>query len=1400
MRITKRMVYILIAAILLTFTFTSCQRSREESISSLEISSFTSFLDIPGITEEEIESIERLRGQYSSFTYGISPSTEAFINENGEIRGFSALFCEWLTTIFGIPFRPALYEWGNLIEGLSRHEIDFSGDLTATTERRKTYFMTDAIAERSIKVMRIAGTPPLSEIALSRPIRYAFLDGTTTVDDVELLIGENTFETILLDDYDIAYELLKSGKADAFIDEGTAEAAFDTYGDVIAEDFFPLLYSPVSMSTQNPDLEPVVSVVQKALVHDGIRYLTALYNQGMGEYRKHKLFFKLSAEELAYLQTLSVVPFGAENDNYPVSFYNQRDKQWQGIAIDVLEKVEELTGLSFVRANDKTTDWPELLKMLEDDKAAFVTELIRSEDREKYFIWPKTQLVLDKYTLVSKSEFRNIGVNEVLYTKVGLAKDTAYAEMFMSWFPNHLNTVEFENSDLAFDALERGEIDMVMSGLNLLLVMTNYRELPGYKANIVFNRNFESTFGFNKDEVLLCSIIDKALQLIDIREISDQWMRKTYDYRVKLARSRLPWLIGAAILLLSVIILLYILFRRNRNEGRKLENLVQKRTTELNKQHTLMSMINDATMLLLESGSEDQSDAMISGMEMIGRFVDVDRVSVWQNHQRADGLYYKVVCQWAKEGLPPLETEKYFSYREIVPGWEDIFSRGENVNGPIESLSEPERSALAAFSMKAILAVPIFLKGGLWGFVSFDDYHNSRVFPEGELYVLHSWGLLVVGAIQRAQIARDMKQTLTKLEAVLENYKGVIWSVNSDRVITTFNGQYLKTIGVTPSFLEGKLLETARAKNRHFDIIENVEKTFIEGPQDWIGDIDGLVFHSCTRPMYNSEGKVIGVVGSTDDVTGTIKLQRDLEVAVEAAEAASRAKSAFLANMSHEIRTPMNAIIGMTAIGKSAADTERKDYCFVKIEDASKHLLGIINDILDMSKIEANKFELSPTEYIFEKILQQVVNVINFRVDQKQQKLMVHIDEAIPRNLIGDDQRLAQVITNLLGNAVKFTPEKGSISIDTRFLGEENNVCTIQVSVTDTGIGISKEQQDRLFQSFAQAESTTTRKFGGTGLGLAISRNIVEMMGGKIWIESELGKGSTFTFTIKAQRGTEKKHGLLAANVNLSNVRILIVDDDPDVLEYFEDIMRRFGISCDVASGGEDALRLINAKGSYNIYFVDWRMPGIDGIALTRAIKAKTYVPGSSVVIMISAAEWNTIEEEAKQAGVDKFLPKPLFPSAIADIFSECLGVDKQEVKNIKHDTAGVFAGYRILLAEDVEINREIVLALLEPTQLGVDCASNGVEAVRMFSEAPEKYEIIFMDIQMPEMDGYEATRRIRELDSPIAKNIPIIAMTANVFREDVEKCLEAGMSSHLGKPLDFDKVMEKLHFYLKKK
>ncbi|MDR1603293.1 MAG: response regulator [Gracilibacteraceae bacterium] len=519
--------------------------------------------------------------------------------------------------------------------------------------------------------------------------------------------------------------------------------------------------------------------------------------------------------------------------------------------------------------------------------------------------------------------------------------------------------------------------------------------------------------------------------------------------------------------------------------------------------------------------------------------------------------------------------------------------------------------------------------------------------------------------------------------------------------------------------------------------------------------------------------------------------------AKQEAEDASRAKSDFLSNMSHEMRTPMNAIIGMTSIGKAAANLERKDYAFEKIEAASAHLLGVINDILDMSKIEAGKLELSRTEFDFEKMLQKVVNVINSRAEEKRQDFSVRIDQAIPRVLIGDDQRLAQVVTNLLSNAVKFTPEGGSIRLDTHLVGEDKGVCTLRLEVSDTGIGISREQQARLFASFQQAETSTSRHFGGTGLGLAISKRIVEMMNGRIWIESEPGCGSTFAFTIQAERVGKEQVIPLPFGPERKNVRLLLVDDKADVRDDFAEIAQGMGVVCDTAADGAAAAALM-AAASYDIYFVDGEMPGGSGLETAELIRRNA--GNKPVVLMSAATDWSALESEARRIGADRFLAKPLFPSAVANCINECLDLSARPVADGQRTETDDFSDRCVLLAEDVEINREIVLALLEPTRLTIDCAENGTEAIRLFAARPDRYDMIFMDVQMPETDGYEATRRIRALDIPWAKEVPVIAMTANVFREDVEKCLAVGMNGHLGKPLDLGAVLLKLRQYLRQR
>jgi len=585
--------FVIIAMLVL---ISSClEGSRIESPTS----PFKSFRDVPGVTDEEIAAIEALQKEYALFTYGMTLATEAFQKENGEIGGYAALVCEWLTNLFGIRFEPGIYQPNETIEKLVTYELDFSGTMRITEERMKTYYMTDAISERRYIMFRLAKSRGIAQILHERPLKYAVLEGFTTPEAVDLITSSVNCEVIWVNNYAEAYSALESGDADAFLGVNVSESSFDAYGKVTIENFFPLIFSAVSMATANPKFEPVISVVNKAMRNGASAYLNYLYNRGYDDYLRHKFTMSLSDEERAYIGGHSVVPIAANYSNYPVSFYNERDKERQGIFFDLLDEITELTGISFDLVIDDSQGWSPVYEKLINGEVAFVPDLIRTKERENNFIWPETAIQNDYYALISKADHRDIAFNEILHVKVGLAGTSAYALMFKQWFPNHTGTVEYETMEEAMSALQRGEVDMVMATQRRLLLLTHYQELPGYKANVVFDQPIETIFGFNKDETILCSIIDKALKTVDTKGISDRWMRKTYDYRAKMAEARLPWLLGATVLSLVILTLMLIMFYRNRNEGKRLEKLMAEQTKELQLQAGTLTALFDSIPDLL---------------------------------------------------------------------------------------------------------------------------------------------------------------------------------------------------------------------------------------------------------------------------------------------------------------------------------------------------------------------------------------------------------------------------------------------------------------------------------------------------------------------------------------------------------------------------------------------------------------------------------------------------------------------------------------------------------------------------------------------------------------------------------------------------------------------------------
>ena len=524
-----------------------------------------------------------------------------------------------------------------------------------------------------------------------------------------------------------------------------------------------------------------------------------------------------------------------------------------------------------------------------------------------------------------------------------------------------------------------------------------------------------------------------------------------------------------------------------------------------------------------------------------------------------------------------------------------------------------------------------------------------------------------------------------------------------------------------------------------------------------------------------------------------------LKDALAVAENANKAKTSFLSNMSHEIRTPMNAIIGLNniAMNEPTASDKVKEY-LEKIGDSAQHLLGIINDILDMSRIESGRMTIKKEEFSFAKALEQVNTII---IGQCKDKGLVYDCRVIGQAddyYIGDEMKLKQVMLNILGNAVKFTPKGGTV----RFLIEEgrryDRKVVMNFTFSDTGIGMSREFLPHIFDAFSQEDSSSTNRYGSTGLGMPITKSIVELMNGHIDVESEKGKGTTFKVTVTLGESDRKKRKDGESEDLPRDINVLVIDDDRISLEHAEIILGQVGVHCETAESGWEGIDKIRIRHGrredYDLILVDWKMPEMDGIETTRQIRS--VVGNDTPIIILTSFNWDEIADEALDAGVDTFVAKPLFAGSVMEEFREAF---RRKNETLEKKTVDL-KGRRVLLAEDVSVNAEIMMMVLAMREMEADHAENGRIALEMYlNHEPGYYDAVLMDLRMPEMDGLEASRRIRSSGREDSESIPIIALTANAFDEDVQYSMQAGLNAHLSKPVEPEVLFETLESLIKK-
>ena len=635
----------------------------------------------------------------------------------------------------------------------------------------------------------------------------------------------------------------------------------------------------------------------------------------------------------------------------------------------------------------------------------------------------------------------------------------------------------------------------------------------------------------------------------------------------------------------------------------------------------------------------------------------------------------------------------------------------------------------------------------------------------------------------RDSLFSDLSQNVNDVFVILEEKTDEVVYVtpNIDSVLGVKEEDVKKDI----TTIDGINVDRLIASN----LMELNKKDKISWTQEYLNNDIGETRYLEITAYHTEFGSLKRIVIVISDRSEERKLQNALSSSLEIAKNANAAKSNFLANMSHDIRTPMNAIVGYsTLLMKDADDKNKVIEIGKKITYSSQHLLSLINDVLDMSKIESGRTSLNSDKVDVSEVINNISEIVQVQTKSKKQSFEIKTKGNIPPYIYADKLRLTQILLNLLSNAVKYTEKNGTISLVVEGYGNNGQTCHLRFIVSDNGQGMSSEFVEKIFEPFSRETNSMTNKIQGTGLGMSITKSIIDLMGGTIDIQSELGKGSVFTVDLIFSVPLDENDDNFFADHEIT--RVLVGDDEIDITENIQSILSDAGLECDAAIGGlesvDKATRAYEDNNSYDVIILDWKMPDMDGVECVRRIRKEI---GKDVpIFVLSSYDVSEIEDEAKKAGVDLFLPKPFFLSN----FQRVLDTYYQNKANTEEEgnNSDDFSGVKILVAEDNEINAEIITELLD--SIGIKCviAEDGLEALRVFTEeSPDEFDMIFMDIQMPIMDGYESARRIRASNNTRAKSIPIIAMTANAFEDDVKASMASGMNAHISKPIDFERL-----------
>uniref|UniRef100_UPI0040475A82 response regulator n=1 Tax=Aliarcobacter sp. TaxID=2321116 RepID=UPI0040475A82 len=1066
---------------------------------------------------------------------------------------------------------------------------------------------------------------------------------------------------------------------------------------------------------------------------------------------------KLTDEERVWLEKHQIIKY-AGNPNYMPFESFDSNGNYVGIVAEHLNWIEQNLGIRFEKIKTKT--WSETLEKARDYSVDIFSNYMNVEDfKDRYISVPmnlKSPIVVvgkkDKYKdfIVSLSQLKN--------ETIAIAKDYFYLKEIYEQYPD-LNYVEVDDSTIALKGVSSGIYDFALCSLPSATYIIS--SLGFANIEIIGKTDTYMQLGFfiKKEHEILSKILEKVLlnhSSTELYNIMKQWEKVTKRSQLD---SAFIFEISAFVVMCVILLLIW---------NYQLKRKVAKKTHELSKLLRFFDENVIASKTDLQGNITYVSDAFckISG--------NTREFMMGKNH---------------RIGKHPDNDPKTF--KEM---WKTI-SKGKVWKGRIKNKTKDG----GYYWVDSVIEQEYDFDGNVVGYVSLR--HDVTAVVELEKLSANLENMIKERTEELYQLNKQQKAIFDTASIGIILLKNRVIQEMNNKICMIFGYEYNELINFSTRIFYAQN-EDYESVKKQYEIIQIGEIATWE--QKFIRKNGTLFWARVTMQAIDLTNLDKGLVATIDDITLEKQALEEIKKAKLLAEESTKSKSEFLANMSHEIRTPMNAIIGMSYLAlQTSLDEQQKSY-IQKIDTASKNLLGIINDILDFSKIEAGKMTIEKIDFSLDDVLSNLSSLFMFQIEEKRLELLFDVDMDVPMALKGDVLRLTQILTNLLSNAIKFTAE-GEIIISIKLLSKDKQNAQIRFDVKDTGIGISDENKEKLFSSFSQADSSTTRKYGGSGLGLAICKQIVELMDGSVGLESIPGVGSDFYFTINFELQNEQKN-LLELRNNFKKLKVLVVDDNASSREILQNIIKSLGFEVKAICCGIEAIKELKEANKddkpYDLVLMDWMMPEMNGIDTIIKINKDIGIDRTPTFIMVTAYNKEELIQKAKEANVFGFLEKPVSPSTLYDTILKAFGkhivIDTNEsIKNNNFsEIKKLIQGSKILLVEDNLQNQEIAIEFLQKANIKVKIANNGKEAIEILEN--NEFDGVLMDCQMPILDGYEATKQIRKIEK--FKDLPIIAMTANAMQGDKEKCINVGMNDYIAKPLDFNKFYETLSKWIKPK